>query len=326
MKLILNVAKSNLRNLIALVINSVTIITFYYLFFENSEIIYPIVLSIFIIVVYFIIEVIKYLSFKEKLRYSETSPDYKDKNLIPMEEDALAIISSVHSKYLNQLYESKQLIHDREKLFSQWIHNMKTSITVIDLACESNNIEDIKEENNLLRKNLEEALNILRLDDFSRDYITENCSLKELVNSTANSKKRDFIYKGVFPKVKIDDEIKVYTDKKWCAYLIEQVISNSIKYSNDRDSRGIEIFSTKYEDYTVLAIKDYGIGIEKEDLSRVFEAFFTGKNGREERMATGIGLYMVKLISKKLGHEIEIDSEVGKGTIVKIKFRNLSKM
>ncbi|WP_027634406.1 sensor histidine kinase [Clostridium hydrogeniformans] len=330
MELIIKVVRIKARDLIILLINTLVIIMFYYLLFEDSEVIYPLMLSAFVILVYFVIEVIKYKSFQEKLEDSKRSPSYTNSNLSSNEEEVLEAISTIHNEYLNRLHTLNQEIRNRENLFSQWIHNMKTSITVIDLACEHSilskgndrYIEDIKEENSNLKKNLEECLNILRLDDFSRDYITTSCNLRELVNSVVSSKKRDFIYKGVFPKVDIDDNISVYTDKKWGSYMLSQIISNSIKYSDANKNNKVEILAINHNNDVELLIIDYGIGIAKEDLPRIFDPFFTGNNGRKERNSSGIGLYMVKIIAEKLGHEIKIESEIGIRTVVKIKFKN----
>ena len=103
--------------------------------------------------------------------------------------------------------------------------------------------------------------------------------------------------------------------------MIEQILSNAIKYSKNKDQRVIEISSFVEGDESQLIIKDYGIGIEKGELKRIFDPFYTGENGRQERMATGIGLYMVKLISTKLEHKIKIESEPGEGTTVRIIFK-----
>ena len=325
MELIIKAIKVKFRDLTSFTINTLIILLFYFLFFKDSEIVYPLMLSAFIMVVYFIIEVVKYRGFLEKLNDSKNSPNYKVSDLSINEEEVLDTISEIHSNYLKQIYTLNQQISDRNMLFSQWIHNMKTSVTVIGLACEKSKlsmdfkscIDDIEEENNILKKNLEECLNILRVDDFSRDYIINSCNLNELVNNVVNSKKRDFIYKGVYPKVNIDKDIYVYTDKKWFEYMLGQIISNAIKYSNDK----VEI-SAKNKNTIELLIKDNGIGIVKEDLPRIFDPFFTGSNGRKERSATGIGLYMVKIISKKLGHNIEIESELEYGTSVKITFKS----
>lgn len=326
MELIVKTFKAKKSDLIILFINTFVVILFYYLLFENSEILYPLALSLFVIFIYFVIEIIKHKNFNDKLIDSKNSPNYKNNNVTFLEEEVLNTISDIHKDYQNKLHTLNNQISERDTLFSQWIHNMKTSITVIDLACEKRllevsddkYIEDIKEENNTLRKNLEECLNVLRLDDFSRDYVTDPYNLRDIVNEVVNLKKRDFIYKRVFPKVNIEENLLIYTDKKWFSYMLEQVIANSIKYSKEKSGAIVEIEAKRKEDKIELFIKDSGIGIKEEDLPRVFEPFFTGDNGRKERSATGIGLYMVKLISKKLSHSVEINSQLNKGTIIKI--------
>lgn len=329
MELIIKVAQVKSRELTTLIINTLVIVVFYYLLFENSEIIYPLMLSTFVIVIYFIIEVILYKGFQEKLYDSKRSPNYRGSGVSSNEGEILSIISDIHKEYLNRIHTLNQEKNEGEALFSQWIHNMKTSITVIDLACEKSLLDiekescilDIKEENTTLKKNLEECLNVLRLDDFSRDYITEHCEMRDLISNTVNLNKRDFIYKGVFPKVSVDENIYVYTDRKWCEYMINQIISNAIKYSDSKCGKVIEISAAINNNMVELIIKDEGIGITKEDLPRIFDPFFTGSNGRKERSATGIGLYMVNSISKKLGHAIEIVSQVNVGTEFKIVFK-----
>ncbi|SCY59778.1 sensor histidine kinase [Alkaliphilus peptidifermentans] len=327
-ELIVKVLRVKSVELIALLMNTLIMLVFYNLLYENSEVVYPLRLSGFVILVYFIIVTVRYRGFIEKLKESKVSPDYDNLSDNSSEEEILDTISHIHKNYLKEIHTLKQFISDRDNLFSQWIHNMKTSITVIDLACEKSSshtkddkqINDIKEENNLLKKNLEEALTVLRLEDFSRDYVLSSCNLRELVNDVVNGKKRDYIYKRVFPKVDIDEDTYVYTDKKWCGYMLEQILSNAIKYSNNKKGSKIEVYEVNNSDTVGLFIKDEGIGITKEDLSRVFEPFFTGSNGRIERSSTGIGLYMVKIIAKKLGHSVEIESVIGVGTQVKIIF------
>ncbi|WP_147535785.1 ATP-binding protein [Bacillus marasmi] len=106
---------------------------------------------------------------------------------------------------------------------------------------------------------------------------------------------------------------------------MEQILSNAIKYSNVEKSEAIVIDVTEdEEDNVILSIKDEGIGIDAKDINRVFDPFFTGESGRRDRNATGIGLYMVKLISDRLGHKIRIQSQKDKGTTVQITF--LSKL
>ena len=107
---------------------------------------------------------------------------------------------------------------------------------------------------------------------------------------------------------------QVLTDEKWLVFVLEQILSNGLKYT------GKGQISIYLED-EILVIEDTGIGIEKEDLPRIFEKGYTGRNGRTDKKATGIGLYLVKKIMDKLGHGIWIDSEVSKGTKVYLDLR-----
>ncbi|WP_243117990.1 ATP-binding protein [Hathewaya histolytica] len=108
------------------------------------------------------------------------------------------------------------------------------------------------------------------------------------------------------------------TDRKWGKYVIEQVISNAIKYSFLGEK--VRFYTEENNNEVTLCIQDFGVGIKKEELSRVFEAFFTGSNGRKEEKSTGIGLYMGKSICDNLNNKIEINSELSKGTTVIITY------
>lgn len=329
MSLILKILKMKSRDIIAIMLSNLFIILFYKLFFKSSEILYPMLLAFVVFIVYLIIEIIRYKIFLERLNEVKKTSEYNDRDLCFNEEIVLDSISDIHKNYNKQIYSLEQNINERDKLFSVWIHNMKTSIAVIELASEkikenyiSKEIEDIKEENALLKKNLNECLNVIRLNEFSNDYIFKKCNLKLIINKVINNKKRDFIYAGVYPQVQIDECLEIYTDEKWIIYMIEQIILNGIKYSNRNEKVFISAYKEKEDIF--LLIEDKGIGIAKEDLSRVFNPFFTGTNGRNNRNSTGIGLYMVKNISNKLKHEVFIESEEEKGTIVTLKFKNIN--
>ena len=117
-----------------------------------------------------------------------------------------------------------------------------------------------------------------------------------------------------------DLERTVYTDSKWCIFIFNKIIQNSIKYSKN-DDKNIEIYSEEKKDSVTLWIKDNGIGIKEKDISRVFEKGFTGENGRLiGKKSTGIGLYLCKKLCDKLDLEIKLDSREGEGTTVKIIF------
>ncbi|WP_432405639.1 sensor histidine kinase [Wukongibacter sp. M2B1] len=320
----INVLKKCKRSLIIYCINTIFILVFYYLLIGTKDVIYPLFISIVFLIIYIIIEFISYKEFYYKLDMAQNSPDYEDIS----NDQVFITISKLHKEYNKKLYAIEQKHKEKLSFSSQWIHNMKTSSTIIDLACEKGLnkdskdwvLRDIKDENEKLKSNLEQGLNFLRLDDFSKDYAINEVNVYDMVSNIINSKKRDFIYHGIFPKMDLDRNLSVYTDLKWCRYMIEQIIGNSIKYSSKNSNKFVRITAKNNQDTISLIIADKGIGIDKEDISRVFEPFFTGNNGRRDNHSTGIGLYMVKKISENLKHPVEIKSQKNIGTSVIITF------
>jgi signal transduction histidine kinase len=239
-------------------------------------------------------------------------------------------IKDVHKTYVGKLGAIKQDYENRNDVVVECIHDMKTSVSVIKLATESGMekyseeiLIDILSENDKLQKNLEGTLNLFRLDKFSKDYIPERISLKDLVHYSINRLKPLFIYNNVFPKVKIEENLNIYTDKKWASYVIEQITINSIKYSYKKNT-SILFYSERNGDFIDLHIEDHGIGIKESEIGRVFEPSFTGSNGRKQEKSSGMGLYMCKIICEKLNNKININSKEGIGTEVIISY--LSKL
>lgn len=306
-------------------VNTGILILIFNLLLDEIFIAYPIVVSLVLLMVYLLYKIYALYRFLDDLNAAHTAgivPRYSD-----CAKDALVFssISEIHMAYQGKLGALNQKLSGRNTLFTSFIHNMKSSAAVIELAANASNADklaDIVLENEKLKSNLEQALNILRLDEFANDYVPECIELNELVSSVINEKRRDFIYASVFPKL-CDIKAFVYTDKKWCGYMIEQVLMNAIKYSPVNGKIYFEIES-KGKNVT-LNIRDEGIGIPPEDMSRVFELFYTGQNGRSPKnSATGIGLAIVKHIAKQLGHEVGLTSVLGKGTCVSLTF--LAKM
>ncbi|MFS0780188.1 ATP-binding protein [Bacillus sp. 1P06AnD] len=304
-------------------INTVLLLLYFYLLHSYHEFLYPLGLSLFLLAIYIGISCMVHWHFSKKIAEAKESPYIETDDLTLEERMVFGTINEIHQKYHQQLYQKDNMFKEHKALFYQWIHNMKGSIAIIDLAAKKGTadaVNDIREENEKLKQNLEECLNVLRLDDFSRDYLPEKTNLAALVTEAVNCKKKDFIYAHVYPKVAIDEQHHVFTDHKWCRYMIEQILSNSIKYSHGQQY--ITISTDSREDGILLTIEDTGIGIDTEDLARVFDPFFTGKNGRQHHSATGIGLYMVKQIGNKLNHTITVESEKGRGTKVALFFKD----
>jgi len=222
---------------------------------------------------------------------------------------------------LQTLYAGQKR-HDQ--FINQWVHQMKTPISVIELLLQDERPLDkknVQEEIDRLRRGLDMVLVNARLENFEEDMQVEQVALKTIVTATVNENKRLFITKRVFPEIHIEDDIIVASDSKWLRFILGQFVTNAVKYTFESNKK-IVISAIKKNDYVQLAIRDEGIGIPTSDLSRVTKAFFTGENGRKTGESTGMGLYLAKEICEKLGHELHITSEVGKGTIVTVTFTN----
>lgn len=212
---------------------------------------------------------------------------------------------------------------------NQWVHQMKTPVSVINLMLqdeinEENRevFESISEENEKLQHGLDTMLYNARLNEFNLDFAVESVDIIRILRKVINDNKKSLIRHHIFPKIAEDKNSIVETDKKWISFVINQIVINAIKYSKvkEGDSKYIVFSIKKGTSKTILSVKDQGIGIPKEDLTRVFNAFFTGKNGRKTNESTGMGMYLAKKVCDKLGHDIFVESEEGKGAEFSIVF------
>ena len=220
-----------------------------------------------------------------------------------------------------QMYKRKQAEH--LTFINQWVHQMKTPISVIHLILQENEgepyVENIRQELERISRGLNMALNMARLTNFEHDFTVETVLLHSIAIEVVNEQKRYFIRKKVYPEVRIDSNMTVKSDKKWLKFIVEQLLVNAIKYTEGENKKVI-ISAYDSEKGKVLEVKDRGVGIPKQDIRRVFEPFYTGENGRKFGESTGMGLYLVSEVCKKLGHQIEIESKPGEGTCVRIIF------
>lgn len=202
-----------------------------------------------------------------------------------------------------------------------WVHEIKTPIASSKLIIE-NNKNEVTNKINLELKRVEEyieqALYYSRSNDVSKDYIIKKFSLKTAVRNIIKRNSSDFIHKGIKLDIR-DIEADIYSDIKWVEFILNQLIGNAIKYSNN-DSAKIEISSVKNPNNIILTVEDNGVGINEKDIGRVFEKGFTGENGRVYGKSTGIGLYLCKKLCEKLGIGISMTSVKGEGTTVNLIF------
>ena len=232
-------------------------------------------------------------------------------NLI--EEDYRQLIRALGEEKQRQASAMDLRMSDMQDYFTLWAHQIKTPIAAMRLILQTkpeNSAMEIEGELFRVEQYVEMVLNYLRLDSDSTDFVFRTCALDDIIRQCVRKYAKQFIRK----RIRLEYEgtaLQVLTDEKWLCFVIEQILSNALKYTS---AGSIRIF-TQGE---TLVIEDTGMGIAPEDLPRVFEKGYTGYNGRTDKKATGIGLYLCKRILNRLGHEISISAQVGKGTRVSI--------
>ena len=172
--------------------------------------------------------------------------------------------------------------------------------------------QEIKSELFKIEQYVEMVLQYLRLNSSINDFVLQEYELDGLICQAVRKYAPMFIRRKLTLHYEPIQE-KAVTDEKWLVFVLEQILSNAIKYTSAGD-----IFISM--ENGCLVVRDTGIGILPEDLPRVFDKGYTGYNGRSDKKASGIGLYLVKKILDKLGHKIMLESEAGKGTKVKLLF------
>ena len=311
-----------------LIILLTQVIFFGFLFYIKGtrfeETVYFSFLVFFVLVLFFLVRFYKMGRVYGKLLLkSELLNDYLiDEPRSRLEENYNLMIEEMIDNNNKREIMQKQDKKLQKVMVYRFVHQMKTPVSVLKLILEKHNEEGeykkIGRNINALEYNLNQMLDVYRLEEFKNDFVSEKVMLKNVCKDCINGLKDYFIASQIYPKLDIDDDIYVYSDSKWLKLIIHQLLTNAIKYSDSGQT--VTVRAKKEEDRIALAVIDEGIGIEKADLRNIFELFYIGKNGRNNADSSGIGLYIVKRVTEYLGHKTEVESEVGKGTTVRIIF------
>lgn len=220
--------------------------------------------------------------------------------------------------------------------YSMWVHQIKTPISAMKLLLEaereelgqlmcddeqgqcllSDNMDSFEDELFRIEEYVSMALQYQRVSSTENDFVLEKVSVDGVIRDTIKKYAKIMIRRHIGMNYSGTVQ-EVYTDGKWLAFILEQLLSNAIKYT---PQGFVKIETAKKANRFFITIKDTGIGIKAEDLPRVFEKGYTGYNGHADKKATGIGLYLCRQMADKLGHTIRMESEIGKGTKVWIGF------
>lgn len=251
-----------------------------------------------------------YQACRKEVLYGEGLPE------TPLELVLSQKLATSQQAQREQTTVSLETYNDLMDYYTLWVHQIKTPIAASQLL-----VQDV--ETPIVKQQMEQelfkidsyanlVLQYLRLESFHDDLVLKRVSVEDLVKEVVRKYALFFIQKNLTVDLH-DLEEEVITDRKWLLVIIEQLLSNSLKYTS---TGGIEIY---FKDQT-LYIKDSGIGIKNSDVLRVFERGFSGYNGHLTQQSSGLGLYLSKKIAEQLGHRITLHSEVGQGTTVAIRF------
>lgn len=258
-------------------------------------------------------------------RYLTLLSQYSNIGITPLEYKSLTTneaalsecIIKLQSLYFSLLKYNEVQNHEMLDYYTLWVHQIKTPIAALNLLLQTDNDNPQKEyamaELFKIEQYAQMALQYLRLDSSSNDYVFIKLNLDKVIKPVIRKYSRLFILQKI-SLIYDDVNIEVISDEKWLSFVLEQIISNALKYTKQGS---IKIYSLPND---ILVIEDSGIGIRPEDLPRVFEKGYTGYNGRDDQRASGLGLYLCDKIIKKLNHKIKIISTIDQGTKVLLDF------
>ena len=225
------------------------------------------------------------------------------------------LVELLYQKQQELTQEWQVRYSDMMEYYTAWTHQMKTPIAAMRLHLQAADTPEnhmLLEDLQRIEQYVEMVLCYLRLDSDSTDYLFVQCDLDSIVRQAVRRFSAQFIHR----KIRLEYEpldCQVLTDEKWLLFVLEQVLSNALKYTPSGGT--VSIF---LEEPKTLCIRDTGIGIAAEDLPRIFEKGFTGCNGRTDKKASGIGLYLCRRICRNLNHTITAESQAEQGTTIRI--------
>ena len=228
-----------------------------------------------------------------------------------IENELLEIIERLKNGGMRLNDSMNMKYSDMVDYYTMWVHQIKTPIASMHLILQKEDSEDsrrLRAELFRVEQYVQMVLCFLRLDSDFTDYVIKEYRVDDIIRPAVRRLASQFIMKKLALEYEHTDEVAL-TDEKWLGFVVEQVLSNAVKYTSE-GSISIKCDGDR------LVISDTGIGIAAEDLPRIFDKGYTGFNGRADRKASGIGLYLCRRICDNLGHSIKGESAAGHGTTI----------
>lgn len=293
----------------------------------DGNIVYLFLVSLFMLIIYL---TFRYVVGRSGYKWLSQISDLKDaKTFFQMDVTSPLLHSfkeGLARQYQLMQSEKERSIQEKQEqidFMNRFVHLLKTPLSALYLIVQDREDSDGSEEMQVEIVRMEYQLNMIltlsRMSSFRQDFYIQTVSIEPLVFEVINDLKSHFIHHHLFPSAEVHGDAVVLSDRKWLKFVLTQLLTNAISYSNG-GNRHIKIFADRQGEYITLTVKDEGVGISPQDLPRVFDLYFTGANGREFGESTGIGLYLVRKICDELGHRVSIQSALGVGTEVEIRF------
>ena len=226
------------------------------------------------------------------------------------EEDYHELLGKMEAAFRKKKGEWDASRRDMDDYYATWVHQIKAPIAVMKVMLQQ---EDTPENRELsaelfrVEQYAEMALCYVRLGEGASDLVIQEYDLDTIIRKAVRKYAGQFIRRRI-RLVYEGTAGRVITDEKWLSFIIEQLLSNAVKYTSEGS------VTIAVEDGKKLSVTDTGIGISPEDMPRIFEKGYTGYNGRLDKKSTGIGLYLCRKAAEKLGHVLTAESEPGKGS------------
>lgn len=310
--------KGKRNNILLNIVGLITLIIFLFSVGNTFDTIMTVLITwVTVVVLFYIYE---YRQRKLYFKELEESIDKLDKKYLISEVISYPKYADAVTYYIMMKKASKSMIEeitrvknqrkDYKEYIEQWIHEVKTPIAAIKIIEENNKSQVsrvVLSELGKIDEFVEQTLFYARSEEVEKDYLIKEISLEQCVNDVIIKNKQLFISNNI--NIELDELDKnIYSDSKWVEFIVNQVVINAIKYRN-KDNPEVKIYSLNIKNGIQLIVEDNGIGIDDNEINRVFEKGFTGNNGRVNHKSTGIGLYLCKKLCSKLGLEITIESK-----------------
>jgi len=241
------------------------------------------------------------------------NPDFYDGKLL------YQVICEADKSMCEHIAEYRHQSEDFREYIELWVHEIKIPVASLQLMCHNDGNHRYSEQLKRIDSYIENVLYYARSENAEKDYIIKEISLKRVFADTAIRNRESLQEQNVSIRTENLD-ISIMTDGKWLEYILSQLMSNSLKYFSPEREPEIFVYAKNQPDRVLLHFRDNGIGIPEQDLSRIFDKSFTGENGHHHAKSTGMGLYIVKKLCDKLGHNIKAEAVQGEYTDIIITF------